>query len=684
MFASQGFFLLYLSLITSVYGVVSAVCAAKLRHVRLFRSARTAATATCVQFVLAAACMWYMLYSRDYSIKYIFENSSNDLPPMYTLSAFWSALEGSHFFWSLLLAIFSCIAHWTYAKDNEHIMPYVSAVLQGVMVWMCYLLVSYSDPFLPISPVPANGQGMNALLQNPYMAFHPPSLFTGYTVATIPFAYSMAALCYGDITEGWLRTVRRWAVFGWIAQTIGVFLGGRWAYVELGWAGYWAWDPVENSSFMPWLFYTALLHSLLVQDKIGHMKRASIVLSTLTFFFAFFGTFITRSGVISSVHSFAQSPIGPNYLIFLSILMVLAAGLYAFRAPSILPTETDKAWGFSRESVLVVTLFIILTFAAIIFIGTVYPIVSEAITGARFNIQAPYFNAFAPWVGLGFVTAIGVGNLVRYRSGKLVGGLPLQAAAVIFGVLFAWAMFHLGDLAKSHTPFALGAQLVGMWMVGWCSLCLTYEVFDRIRAIKFNFALFFKRNLSYLGAYIAHIGVLAAILGFLGNFRSLQKDVTLRAGESAELYGYKFTFTGVEAEESANAVNYVAPLVMSKDGKEIGLIKPARSKYPTKPEMLHEIGLEGHFWHDTYVVMSDFDQQDGKTATFQLHINPTVRVVWISAVIMVLGGLLSLFDRFRGVKSRDNVAGAWELENRPDVARGDQLAGQHVLPSATT
>jgi cytochrome c-type biogenesis protein CcmF len=477
----------------------------------------------------------------------------------------------------------------------------------------------------------------------------------------------MAALCYGDITEGWLRTVRRWALFGWAIQTVGVFLGGRWAYVELGWAGYWAWDPVENSSFMPWLFYTGLIHSLQVQDKIGHLKRLTIVLATLTFFFGFFGTFITRSGVISSVHSFAQSPIGPNYLAFLAILMLIATGLYAVRAPSILPTETDRAWGFSRESVLVITQFVVLTFAAIIFIGTVYPIVSEAITGARFNIQAPYFNAFAPYIGAAFITAIGIGNLVRYRSGKLTGGLKLQIFAALGGLGFLGLFYWLGDLQRSTSSYALGAQIVGLWMIGWCAICLSYEVFDRLKSLKFNFSLFFRRNLSYFGAYVAHMGILMVIVGFLGNYRGLQKDVTLKAGESTELYGYTFAFSGVDMEQIDNAMHFVAPLKMTRDGRDLGVIKPSRSKYPTKEELLHEVALEGHFWHDVYVVLADFNKEDGKTATFQLHINPTVRVVWISAFFMVLGGLISLCDRYRGIKSRDKVAGAWEL-NTSDVS----------------
>ena len=394
MYADIGFFLMLMCCLLSGYGVVASFAAGRLRHKRLYRSARMAATMTGVLCLLGSALLWWMFYQRDYSVAYIFKNSSNDLPIMYTFTAFWSSLEGSHLLWTLLLAVFSLFAHWTYAKDNEHIMPHVSLFLQLILCWMFYLCISYSDPFVKLFPLRDNGVGMNALLQNPYMAFHPPSLFIGYTALAIPFAYAMAALAYGDVTEGWLKSVRRWTLFGWIFLTIGIFLGGRWAYVELGWGGYWAWDPVENSSFMPWLFATGLLHSLLVQEKLGHLKRLSIILAVLGFYFSFFGTFITRSGVISSVHSFAESNIGPNYLAYLVGVLIIVGVLFALRAPSILPADSSKVWGFSKESALVITQFIILTFAAIVVIGTIYPILSEAFTGKRFNIQAPRLKPF--------------------------------------------------------------------------------------------------------------------------------------------------------------------------------------------------------------------------------------------------------------------------------------------------
>lgn len=655
MLADLGFFLLFLCLVSSIYTAVAATTAAAWRHRRLYRSARTALTATGVLCIAAAAILSFSFFQRDYSVGYVFKNSSNDLPTMYRITAFWCSLEGSHLLWTLLLSVYSCIALWTANKDNEHIMPYVAASLSAVLSWMFYLLVTHSDPFVRIFPPPENGQGMNALLQNPYMAIHPPTLFTGYTALAIPAAYSVAALGYGDITEGWLKTTRRWALFAWCALTAGIILGGRWAYVELGWAGYWAWDPVENSSFIPWIFCTALLHSLVVQDKLGHLKRLTLILAFLAFFFSFFGTFITRSGIISSVHSFAESPIGPNYLIFLAAMLLIVSLLYAFRAHSILPADTDKVWGMSKESALVVTQFLLLTLAVIVCVGTLYPIVSEALTGERTTVQAPYFNAFAPWIGLGLIVAIAVGNLMRFQTAKVPGGSRTMIGAAVMALPLAAAVAHFGDVLSTPEPFALGAQIVGIVLCCWSFFCLVFDLFGRLQDLRWKVGLFFQRNLAYFGGFVAHVGMLLAILGFLGNYRGIEKIATLSAGESVQIYGYDLKFNGMEVAEFDNATHFQGVISVHKDGKDLGLLKPARSKYPTKDELHHEVGVMGRFWHDLYATLSDFDRSSGQRATFELHINPTVRFVWISAFVMVIGGLIAIFDRYRGDRSRDVI-----------------------------
>jgi cytochrome c-type biogenesis protein CcmF len=655
MLADVGFYLLFLSGLATAYGTGAAVLSGLWRHRRFFRSARIAATASTIMTLIAAGILWYLFFQRDYSVAYVFKNSSDDLPRMYTITAFWSSLEGSHFLWTILLSVFGTLAVWTAARDNEHILPAVAASIMAVLSWMYYLLVSHSDPFVRMLPAPGNGQGMNALLQNPYMAIHPPMLFTGYTSLAIPAAYAVAALAHGDITEGWLRTVRRWSLFAWCALTVGVALGGRWAYVELGWAGYWAWDPVENSSFIPWLLCTALLHALVVQDKLGHLKRLTLVLAFMAFFFSFFGTFITRSGIISSVHSFAESSIGPNYLFFLATMLLVVALLYGVRAHSILPPDAEKVWGVSRESALVVTLFLLLSFASIVCVGTLYPIVSEAITGERTTVQAPYFNAFAPWIGLAAVSAIAVGNLMRFQTGRLPGGWRVPAVSVVVAVPVAALLFVLGNVASTPKPFALGAQAVGLFLCAWSASCLLGDLYYRLRDVRWTIPLFLRRNLAYTGALVAHLGFLVAIVGFLGNYRGFDKVATLNTGESTTFQGYELTFTGLNISEHDNATHFEGPLNVKRDGATVGKIVPARSKYPTTTQLHHEVGLMGGLWHDLYVTLSDFNKESGTRATFEIHLNPTVRFVWIAIAIMALGGLIGLGDRWRGVRSRDAI-----------------------------
>ena len=676
MLGHLGFYLLFLCCITSLYGFMSSVAAAKMRHRRLYRSSRIAATASGIMVLLASIILWYLFFQRDYSIAYIYKNSSNDLPLLYTFSAFWSSMEGSHLLWTLLLSVFCVIAHWTASPDNEHIMPYVSAALQIVLCWMFFLAISFSDPFKMQFPIAENGMGKNPLLQHPYMAIHPPILFTGYTTLAIPFAYAIAALCYGDITEGWLRTSRRWALIAWVFLTAGIALGGRWAYVELGWAGYWAWDPVENSSFLPWLLCTCLLHGYVIQAKIGHLKRLGIILAVLAFFMCYFGTFITRSGIIQSVHSFADGNIGPNYLVFLAAVLGISGVIYGFRAQSILPSNATKVWGVSKESALIVTQFLLLAFAAIIFIGTMFPIISEHLTGQRISIQAPYFNAFAPWIGLALVLAIAFGNLMRYNSDKITGGKKTLIQAAIFAVIPAAFLIWMGGVMATVKPFALGAQIVGFYICCWTGACLLLDFLHRLREIKFNWRVFFKHNLAYTGALVAHLGFLIAITGFLGNYRGLERQATLSQGQSTELYGYQFTFTGINVKEEHNYTIFEAPLVVTKDGVTVTTLLPGKSRYPTKPEMLNEIGLYTSLWYDLYAVVADFDKETGKKVTLQIHINPTVRFVWISIFVMCFGGLIAIFDRHRGVRSRDVIAASWEAVGKPGAnasANGGQL-----------
>lgn len=643
MFGDFGFTLLLLASIVSLYSVGASLCAVRMRHVALLQSAKLGSALVCLLTLSAALLLFFLFYQHDFSIRYVQRNSSTDLPLRYLLAAFWAALEGSHLLWTLLLSIMSAVAIWTVSYDNRPLLPYLIAALQSVLSWMLLLALTYSDPFKALFPAATQGNGLNALLQNIYMTIHPPSLFTGYTSLAIPFAYSIAAMCYGKFTPGWTRTVRRWTLFSWSFLIFGITLGGRWAYVELGWGGYWAWDPVENSSLLPWLFATALLHTLSVQAKLGQLGRMSLLLSLFGFFFSYLGTFITRSGIISSVHSFAQSPIGPAYLSFLFVLAFASLILYAVRAPK-LSAPAPKSWGISRESALVFTQFLLLLFAMIVCFGTLYPIISEALTGERFNIQAPYFNTFAPYIGFALAAGIGFGNLLRFQTHRPVGGYKTLVftlfSALPLSILYG---YFTGVHHSPLSSFLL--QSMGIVLCFWAFTCLLWDLHHRLHAISYRTQTFLRYNLTYIGSWFAHVGVLLGIIGFLGNYRGLEKTVTLHIGEKTSLLGYEIQLEGVRFKHVENLALYYAALAISTpEGTALAQINPGRAKYPTSEDWFNEIDTWSTFWHDVYAVLARFDA-DKQEATLQLYLNPTVRLVWSSIALMIFGALLCLADR---------------------------------------
>jgi cytochrome c-type biogenesis protein CcmF len=383
----------------------------------------------------------------------------------------------------------------------------------------------------------------------------------------------------------------------------------------------------------------------------------------MAFFMTFFGTFLTRSSVISSVHSFAESSIGPNYLIYLASIAIIASLLYAFRAPSILPSENEKVWGVSKESALVVTQFLVLSFGAIVFIGTIFPIVSEAITSQRISVQAPYFNAFAPYIGLAVVIAIAVGNLMRYRTSKIPGGKKIMIWSAILAIPASAIFMYFGHVFETEDSFALGAQIVGTYGVAWAIFCLLGDFRNKLADLRFNYGLFFKRNLAYFGALVAHIGFVLVILGFLGNYRGMEKKATVQIGETTELHGYNFKLMDhITIYQKENATMFGAMVEVTKNGKEVGIVEAAQSLYPTKQDQVfNEIGVLGSFWNDVYIVLADWDKDKKSFATFNIHVNPTVRLVWIAVAIMCLGGIICLFDKYRGNHSRDVVGASWEV-----------------------
>jgi cytochrome c-type biogenesis protein CcmF len=633
-----GYYALILAFCLAVYGTVMGAVAFYRPQSGIVQSGRNAFIALNACVMVASGVLWTALITHDFSIGYVFRNSAADMPPIYLLTAFWSSLEGSHLLWTLTMSIVVSISLLTVREKNAGLLPGLLVCYGVSLSFMTLLLVWASAPLTRMFPVQDVGQGMNALLQNPYMAAHPPSLFAGYCALIVPFGYAVAALLRGSFTADWLVSVRRWTLAGWAVLSVGIFLGGKWAYVELGWAGYWAWDPVENSSFMPWLAATSLLHTLLILDKTNRLPRLACLLAGLAFILTFLGTFITRSGVISSVHSFAESDIGPAYLTYIVIWTFILLVLITTRGHLLQGAAQVQTWTVSKESALLFTNFFLLFLLALVCVGTLLPLIVEAIRGVKISVQQPFFNAFTPWIGVGLVGLLGVGNLMRWRNGKIED----PVAGLLFPAL--WSVILTVALTV-HKGLDLRSAL-GFGLILWTGFVMIMDLVYRLKNLRWNTSVLLKYNRPYLGSWVVHLGFLVAIAGFLGGYRGIQAETVLRHNESTEFYGYTLTNRGMQFSQDYNATLATAMVEARDPQGHVTVVNPIRSKYTNKDEWLNEIGIHSTFWHDLYLVLATFD---GKTnqISLKMHINPTVKFVWTSLVIMVLGAILGLSHRVK-------------------------------------
>lgn len=633
-----GFFVLTIGLCLSLYGLIGGALSVFTRpKINIVGSAKNALVLVPVCLLIAALVLWDGLFTHDFSVRYIFRNSSVDMPGIYLFTAFWSALEGSHMLWTMLVTACAAIALITVRDRNKPLLPGLLLAFGIVHSFMLLLLVWASAPLTRMFPVGQFGAGMNALLQNPYMAAHPPTLFTGYSALVVPFGYGLAALLKGAFTPEWLISVRRWALSAWAILTIGIFLGGKWAYVELGWAGYWAWDPVENASFMPWLSITAGLHALLILDKTGRLPRLTIFLGMFAFILTFLGTFITRSGVISSVHSFAESNIGPAYLTFIVLLLTISLTLMGTKGDRLQGAARSHSWKLSKESTLLYTIFFLLFLLAVVMVGTLLPLIVEAIRGVKISIQQPFFNAFAPWIGIGLLLLIGIGNVFRWRSGKIEDPITI----LLFPALWAACLTAALTLKKEFdVKSAIGFYLI-LWQAGILILDLVYK----LKQLRWKGEVFLKYNRPYFGSWIAHLGFLVAVAGFLGGYRGIEAQTTLALQGKTNFYGYEFKNDGLKFATTSNSQQVSAKIATTDEKGNQFLIEPMRQKFTNSEDWLNEIGVYSTFWHDIYLILASFDFKK-QEITLKLHINPTVKFVWTSLVIMVIGAAVGLSHRF--------------------------------------
>ncbi|MBI4455299.1 MAG: cytochrome c biogenesis protein CcsA [Acidobacteria bacterium] len=637
----------------------------------LLRSGYRAVTAAFLLALAASAALVVLLVQRDFHVEYVSQYTSRDLPLVYTVSAFWGGQAGSLLLWTLLLSFFGVIVLLQNQGKRDDLLPYVEATILGVQLFFLTLMLYGANPFATLETIPADGQGLNPLLQNPFMIVHPPFLYLGYVGFTIPFAFAIASLVLRKSDADWIRVTRRWTLVSWLLLTAGIVLGGHWAYLVLGWGGYWAWDPVENASLMPWLTATAFLHSVMIQEKKGMLKRWNLVLIILTFELCIFGTFLTRSGIISSVHSFAGSKLGPLFLLFLATSTLFSLFLLLSRVRET-RTEQRILSLLSRESSFLLNnlLFVGITFA--VFWGTTFPVMSRAVTGQTVSVSAPFFNSVIWPIALGLLILTGICPLIAWRKATFRNFRRNLLAPLVFGILTGAALWIAGVRGWIPVIFFSCAAFV--------TATALLEFFRGAKARSTTSGDNFARallavtlvNKRRYGGFFIHLGVATAFVGIIGSsFYSREFDFQLKPAQSTTVGDYRIDLLELAGRTDPNKEVVYARLRLYKQGKFMEELQPEKHFHRNSEQPQTQVSLLSRLTEDFYLILTGWEQD--QTAVFKAYINPVVSVLWQGSSMVLLGTLFVLLPDSRrrrrqaaqGKADPQKTADSDETKSRP-------------------
>jgi cytochrome c-type biogenesis protein CcmF len=644
MTADVGFGMTVVALVLAAYGGVAAALGARTGRAALIESAQHAALGV---FTLVTACfalLTYAFLTFDFSIRYVASNTNLGTPFYYRITAVWGALEGSIILWSWMLALYTLILIVRHREGARELYPWALATMLGVLTFFLIVMTVAASPFQRQLPLPADGRGLNPLLEDTGMITHPVALYLGFTGFTVPFAFAMAALAAGRVGDTWLVLTRRWTIVAWYFLSLGLLIGGWWSYHVLGWGGYWAWDPVENAAFMPWLTGTAFLHSVMIQERRRMLKLWNIVLVILTFGLTLFGTFLTRSGVIASVHAFTQGSIGVLFLGFLALVMLTALGLVAWRWDA-LRSQGDLDSVVSRESAFLLNNVLLVAAAFTVFFGTVFPLLSEALRGVKVSVGAPFFNQVNVPLFLSLIFLMGVGPLIAWRRASLENLKRNFLWPVVLGVVAAAIAFALGvrsalaALTFATTVFVAATIAVDVVRATRARLRLGERLLPAVGGLL-------RRHNRRYGGFVVHLGILIIALGVTGSHAwSVQTETTLRRGETAELAGYRLRFDGLSAAQESNHFKVVGAFTVT-NGRALGVLQPAKKFYPQEQAPIAYVDYRLGLTEDLYLVLGDF-ARDGSQATIKVQVNRLVSWIWIGGVVLTLGALLAILPERR-------------------------------------
>ncbi len=659
MIATLGTISLTVAFVVALYCTVAGFIGGRRRIPELSDSARNGVVVFGVLVTIATIAILYALLTRDFSISLVANHTSRDLPFFpYTITALWGGQAGSLLFWSWILSLYGLVVVLKKWESNQDLMPYVVSVLMLIQTFFAFMLAFVSSPFERMQVVPLDGAGLNPLLQHPLMSIHPPLLYLGFVGFAIPFCFAMAALLSGRLNNAWIRATRRWTLVPWMFLFIGLLIGGRWAYDVLGWGGYWGWDPVENAALMPWLVGTAFLHSVMVQERKGMLKVWNMGLIIIAFTLTMFGTFLTRSGIVQSVHAFAQSEIGPLFLGFTALIALASTILLAFRIDK-LHSENEFDSLLSREVLFLVNNVLFLGAAIAILVGVMWPVFSEVLTGETLTVGAPYYNLvigilFALIVLLmGVIPLIGWGGATLAKLGrKMVIPLAITAVLTVIGFVLGArdpiAIFAVALIAFSFTTTALD-----IFLAARARQKNTHE--NMLVAIK-NLV---SRNHRRYGGYLVHLSVFILALGIIGSrIYATDQVQALAQGESWTTNGYTLVFEGLTpGVVDGEAIVTTATVGVFENGQRITTLRPAvkffdrQQQQQTDPAIWHDVPF---LRRDLYVIVQGWTD-NFQTVSFRAFVNPLVTLVWVGGILFFLSTVWTMFPDPQEKRSHQRV-----------------------------
>jgi len=645
--AELGRAALLVTLGLAAYALLVGAYAASTHRRRLAESARNALVASFFSTLVAAVVLAAAFVRDDFSLRYVTERSSKALPTPYKLSAFWGGQEGSLLLWLLVLTGYAALAVWLNRRRAADLVLWVTPVLGGITVAFAWLVTGVASPFATHA-APPDGLGLTPSLQNPYMATHPPALYLGYVGLAVPWAFAMGALLAGRTDERWIVATRRWTLVAWASLGIGQLLGAHWAYLEVGWGGYFAWDPVENAALMPWLAATAFLHSVMIQEKRGMLKVWNVVLVSLAFCLSIFGTFLTRSGIVNSIHSFTQSSIGPWFLAFIIVAVAVSVALIAWRLP-LLRSRTKLESLVSREAAFMYNNLLLVALCLTVLWGVAWPILSEAVRGEAVVVGRPYYDFFLRVFGLPLLLLMGIGPLVAWRRASLRGLLRTFLGPSVFALMVGAVLLALGAgssipglIAYTFSAFVIGAIAIEFWRGTTARRALSSESWPAA------FASLIGRNRRRYGGYVVHFAIVLLAIGIAGS--SAYDSVVegrLAKGESLEVSGYTLTYARLVEREASNATEVRAKVLVNRGGADLGTLEAGKNAYSVEQQVSNEIGLRTDYLRaeDLFVIAEQVN--DDGSVYFRVFVKPLVNLIWLAGLVFLGGSLIALWPDAR-------------------------------------